>query len=135
MAISPICRVHERPGFTLLEVLIALAIIGIALTAAMRGALALTGAAHDTRLRLLATLVAENRLLELRLARQQLQDGQSLDDCTEGAVTFRCEQNIKPTPNPFFKRIELRVSRLEGEQANDTPRLYSEIMTVLPTNQ
>ena len=116
-------------GFTLLEVLVALVIIGVALAAAMRGMLSLIGAADDTHARLLATLAAENRLLELRLARQQLDVGQTTSDCEEGGTTFTCEQTIRSTPNPFFRRVELRVSRAEGEGR----RQYAEIMTVLPT--
>jgi general secretion pathway protein I len=118
-------------GFTLLEVLVALVIIGVALAAAMRGALTLTGTAEDTRFKLLATLAAENRLLELRLARQRLEVGQVTTDCTEGGAAFSCEQIIRSTPNPFFRRVELRVSRAEGEGR----RQYAEIMTVLPTTQ
>ncbi len=118
-------------GFTLLEVLVALVIIGVALSAAMRGALALTGNAADARRMLLATLAADNRLLELRLARAQLAIGQSSTDCAEGGVTFTCEQVVKSTPNPFFRRVELRV--LYGDA--DTQRRYAEMMAVLPTNQ
>lgn len=118
-------------GFTLLEVLVALVIIGVALAAAMRGALALTGTAEDTRYKLLATLTAENRLLELRLARQRLEVGQTTTDCDEGGAKFSCEQIVRSTPNPFFRRVELRVSRAEGEGR----RQYAEIMTVLPTSQ
>ena len=115
----------------MLEVLVALVIIGVALAAAMRGAMSLTNAADDMRMKLLATLTAENRLLELRLARQRLDVGQSTTDCDEGGVTFACEQAIKSTPNPFFRRVELRIYL-------DTPqgqRQLAEMMTVLPTNQ
>lgn len=118
-------------GFTLLEVLVALVIIGVALAAAMRGAMTLIATAEDTRYRLLATLAAENRLIELRLARQRLEVGQSTTDCAEGGTTFSCEQIIRSTPNPFFRRVELRVSRAD----RDSRRQYAEIMTVLPTTQ
>jgi general secretion pathway protein I len=124
-------QVRTKAGFTLLEVLVALVIIGVALAAAMRGAMSLTNAADDMRMKLLATLTAENRLLELRLARQRLDVGQSTTDCDEGGVTFACEQAIKSTPNPFFRRVELRIYL-------DTPqgqRQLAEMMTVLPTNQ
>jgi general secretion pathway protein I len=118
-------------GFTLLEVLVALVIIGVALAAAMRGALTLTSNAEDTRYKMLATLLAENRLLELRLARQRLEVGQSADECEEGGVKFACEQIIRSTPNPFFRRVELRVTRAEEVGR----RQYAELMTVLPTTQ
>jgi general secretion pathway protein I len=118
-------------GFTLLEVLVALVIIGVALSAAMRGALALIGNAADTRYKMLATLAAENRLLELRLARQRLEVGQTTAECEEGGVQFACEQIIRSTPNPFFRRVEMRVTR--AEQVGR--RQYAELMTVLPTTQ
>jgi general secretion pathway protein I len=118
-------------GFTLLEVLVALVIIGVALAAAMRGALSLAGNAEDTRLTLLATMTAENRLLELRLARTRLAIGETVLDCEQGGIQFVCEQTIKSTPNPFFRRVELRVSAQQGERA----RQYAEMLTVLPTNQ
>ena len=124
-------RVSRWSGFTLLEVLVALVIIGVALAAAMRGAMSLTNAAEGTRLKLLATLTAENRLLELRLARQRLDIGQTTADCEQGGVAFACEQVIKSTPNPFFRRIELRVY-VDGA---DGHRQLAEMMTVLPTNQ
>ncbi len=125
---------RRRPrarGFTLLEVLVALVIIGVALAAAMRGAMTLIATAEDTRYRLLATLAAENRLIELRLARQRLEVGQTTTECAEGGTTFSCEQIIRSTPNPFFRRVELRVSRAD----RDSRRQYAEIMTVLPTTQ
>ncbi len=118
-------------GFTLLEVLVALVIIGVALAAAMRGALALTGNSVESRRMLLATITAENRLLELRLARTQLTVGQTTTDCPEGGVAFSCEQIVKTTPNPFFRRVELRVLYRDG----DNVRRYAEMMSVLPVDQ
>ena len=117
-------------GFTLLEVLVALAIVGVALAAALRGALALTQGAEEVRLRLLATASAENRLNELRLARQQLELGETEFDCSQGGVPLRCRQAVRTTFNPFFRRVELRVFRPGAEE-----RSYAELMGVLPTNQ
>src|SRR5262245_43577780 len=85
-------RTTRAAGFTLLEVLVALVIIGVALAAAMRGAMSLTNAAEGTRLKLLATLTAENRLLELRLARRRLDVGQNTADCEQAGIPFACEQ-------------------------------------------
>jgi general secretion pathway protein I len=121
-------------GFTLLEVLVALVIIGVALAAAMRGAYALIGNAQDTRAMLLASMAAENRLLELRLARSRLEVGQTETPCAQANVEFACEQIVKPTPNPFFRRVELRVYRSTDEVGGGRRR-YAELMSVLPTNQ
>lgn len=119
-------------GFTLLEVLIALVIIGVALAAAMRGAMSLTSTADYSRQKLLAVLTAENRLLEMRLARERLEPGEEVQPCEQGGITFTCAQAVKPTPNPFFRRVEVRVYR--SDDAGNRQQL-AELMTVLPTNQ
>ena len=124
-------RRAER-GFTLLEVLVALVIIGVALAAAMRGAMSLTSTAEYTREKMLAIMTAENRLLELRLARERLEQGESSLPCEQGGQTFQCVQAVKPTPNPFFRRVEVRVFK---PASDGTPRLLAELMTVMPTNQ
>src|SRR6266851_949374 len=82
-------------GFTLLEVLVAMVIIGVVLLAALRGAMALTNSARDARTTLLAVLTAENRLLELRLASSQLVAGLNREDCAQGGLAFVCEQSIQ----------------------------------------
>lgn len=128
-----ICAEHRpslRHGFTLLEVLVALVIIGVALAAAMRGALSLTTAAEETRYTMLATMVAENRLLELRLARGSLDVGQTSTPCAQAEVEFECLQTVKSTPNPFFRRVELQVFRVTG----DGRHRHAEMMAVLPVS-
>ncbi len=127
-------RTDRLPGrqraFTLLVVLVALVIFGVALAAAMRGALSLTSGAEGTRQALLATMVAQNRLLELRLTRESLELGQTTTLCSQANVEFDCEQTVKSTPNPFFRRVELQVFRGSGDER----RRYAEMMAVLPTN-
>jgi len=125
-------QVKKARGFTLLEVLVALVIIGVALAASMRGAMSLTSTAEYTRQKLLAVLTAENRLLELRLGRERLEPGDSVIACDQGGVSFVCSQAVKPTPNPFFRRVEVRVFRSDEE---GNRRQLAELMTVMPTNQ
>jgi len=119
-------------GFTLLEVLVALVIIGVALAASMRGAMSLTNTAEYSRDKLLALLTAENRLLELRLARERLEPGEEILPCQQGGIAFTCAQAVKPTPNPFFRRVEVRVFR--SDEGGNRQQL-AELMTVMPTNQ
>ncbi len=128
LATSP-AREPAGDGFTLLEVLVAMVIIGVVLLAALRGAMALTNSALDARLRLLAVLSAENRLLELRLNAGALSPGISTEDCDQGGSHFVCEQSIQPTPNPFFQRVQVRALHDES----GTEREYALLMTVLPT--
>jgi general secretion pathway protein I len=124
------CTAARQRAFTLLEVLVALVIIGVALSASMRGALSMTNAAEDMRYTLLATMVAENRLLELRLARGSLEVGQTTTACAQANIEFECEQTVKSTPNPFFRRVELQVFRATG----DGRRRHAEMMAVLPVS-
>lgn len=119
-------------GFTLLEVLVALVIIGVALAASMRAAMSLTNTTEYSREKLLALLTAENRLLELRLSRDRMEPGEVVMPCDQGGLTFTCAQAVKPTPNPFFRRVEVRVFR--SDDAGNRQQL-AELMTVLPTNQ
>ena len=113
-------------GFTLLEVLVALTIIAVALTAAMRGAIALTGNSRDVDSRVYATLIAQNQLLELRLAQSQAQLGDSEFDCEQGGVTFHCRQKVLSTPNPFFRWVEIHVM-----DVSEHPRDLADMMTLL----
>jgi general secretion pathway protein I len=117
-------------GFTLVEVLVAMVVIGVVLLAAVRGAMTLTNSAHDARAKLLAVLTAENRLHELRLVGPQLVVGVNRQDCEQGGLHFVCEQSIQSTPNPFFRRVQVRV--LSSESGPE--REYALLMSVLPTN-
>ena len=120
----------SRPrGFTLLEVLVALTIVAVALTAALRGAMAVTGNARDARLKLYAIMAGQNQLLELRLAHAQISPGETQFECEQGGVVFRCTQKVSPTPNPFFRFAEVHVAT-GGEGAHE----FAELVSLLPTN-
>jgi general secretion pathway protein I len=97
-------------GFTLLEVLVALTIIAVALTAAMRGAISVTGNSRDVDLRVYATLAAQNQLLEMRLQQSVSAPSDASYDCEQGGVVFRCSQHVLATPNPFFRWVEIHVA-------------------------
>src|ERR1041384_7276139 len=57
-------------GFTLLEVLVALVIVGTALGASLRAIGSLTQNSNDLRASMMATWSAENRLTQIRLAHE-----------------------------------------------------------------
>ena len=122
-------RACPAQGFTLLEVLVALTIIAVALTAALRGAMALTGNAHDIDRKLYAVITAENQQLELRFGRAQVGAGESRFDCEQGGVIFLCTQSVSPTPNPFFRRVEVHVA-----STDEQPRDFADLMALLPVN-
>ena len=96
-------------GFTLLEVLVALVIVGTALGASLRAIGSLTQNSSDLRASMMATWSAENRLSQIRLAHEWPELGQRRFDCPQGELTLVCEENVFSTPNPFFRRVEVGV--------------------------
>ncbi|HEX5125671.1 MAG TPA: type II secretion system minor pseudopilin GspI [Rhodocyclaceae bacterium] len=102
-------RAHCPGGFTLLETLVALAILAITLTAAFRAIGMASGQASELRDRLLAEWVAQDRLAEHRALRQWLDTGSAEGVVEEGGRSFRYQEEIKATPNPLFRRMDVKV--------------------------
>jgi general secretion pathway protein I len=96
-------------GFTLLEVLVALVIVGTALGASLRAVGSLTQNSADLRASMMATWSAENRLAQIRLAHEWPALGQRRFDCPQGELKLVCEENVFSTPNPYFRRVEVGV--------------------------
>ena len=101
---------RRRRGFTLVEVLVALAITAIALIAGFKASAALTDNAGRQGTVLLAQICAENRLTELRLARQLPAVGDSELPCPQAERQLLVTQSVQATPNPNFRRVEANVS-------------------------
>ena len=100
---------RHSAGFTLLEVLVALVIVGTALGASLRAVGSLTQNSSDLRTAMMATWSAENRLSQIRLAHEWPALGQRSFDCPQGELQLVCEENVFATPNPFFRRVEVSV--------------------------
>ena len=98
-------------GFTLIEVLIALVILAIALAAAARAASVATVGAEESKLRTLATWVAQNRVALLTATRSFPNLGIATGKSTLGGIDFEWQQTASDTPNPAFRKIEVRVLR------------------------
>lgn len=103
------CAIHLKRGFTLLEVLVALVIIGTALAASLRSIASLTQNSQDLRAAMMATWSAENRLTQIRLSSEWPPLGRRVFACAQGEMPLRCEEQINPTPNPAFRRVEVTV--------------------------
>jgi general secretion pathway protein I len=97
-------------GFTLIEILVAVAILAIALAATTRAASVATDGALQTRQRLLATWAAQNRVGELRARRIYPPIGTSRLTLEQGGMALAIEETVTDTPNPTLRRVDLAVS-------------------------
>jgi general secretion pathway protein I len=107
-------------GFTLVEVLVALAILGIALSAALRAGQQGTLGFEQTRQRLLADWVAADRLAELRAGRSWPDPGISEGYALQDGQRFRWQQKVTSTPNVQFRRVVLDVIDSDGAVLGET---------------
>jgi len=114
--------VKASRGFTLIEVLVALAVIAITLAAGLQATGALTRAAVRQSDQWLAQICAENELTRLRLQRQLPGTGDSEMPCEQAGRLLRVRLAVLPTPNPNFRRIDAVV---EGDVDGNTVRLLS----------
>jgi general secretion pathway protein I len=96
-------------GFTLVEVLVALTIVGVSLLAGLKATGALTLHAQRQSDVLLGQLCAENTLSQIRLGRQMPGVGESSRECVQGGQSFTVLLNVQPTPNPNFVRVDAQV--------------------------
>jgi general secretion pathway protein I len=102
-------RTRKAQGFTLLEVLVALVIVGTALGASLRAIGSLTQNSTDLRASMMATWSAENRLTQIRLSKEWPALGRRSFECPQGELQLMCSEEVFSTPNPSFRRVEVSV--------------------------
>lgn len=106
------------PGFTLIEVMVSLAIVAIALGAGLRAAGALTDNAQRFADVMAAQWCAENHLTNLRLLAQGgvfPGVGDSDFSCEQLGQTYRGQMLVRPAGfNPDFRQVHAAVSTDRG---------------------
>ncbi|AKJ31478.1 general secretion pathway protein GspI [Caldimonas brevitalea] len=107
----------QRPtrGFTLIEVLVALAIVAVALGAGAKAGGALTRNAERLSDVMAAQWCAENQLSGLVLAQQFPSVGDASFVCEQGGRQYAGQLVVRPTPNPNFRRVDARIASETGE--------------------
>lgn len=101
----------RRPtGFTLVEVLVALALLAVALTAGMRALAQAADGAGTLKARTLALWVAQNRLAAAQIDPAALAAGNLRGEATQAGIRFVWEARVSGTPNPAFRRLDISVA-------------------------
>lgn len=101
---------RRQRAFTLIEVLVALAILGIALAASMRTLNLSIDTARETRERLAATWVLQNRLAEIEARRLFPGPGDTSGEVDYAGLRIQWRQRVVETPNAAFRRVELSAA-------------------------
>ncbi|MCD6138391.1 MAG: prepilin-type N-terminal cleavage/methylation domain-containing protein [Deltaproteobacteria bacterium] len=123
-------RFQKSPGFTLLEVMVAMAIIAIALTAVLGSQSQSVSLATEAKFSTTAVLLAQHKLAEI--------EAEKIGDLTSGSGDFGEDfpgyrWNLRVTDTSFdeleeisdrFKQIDLIVSWGEDDQYQYALRLY-----------
>jgi len=96
-------------GFTLIEILVALAIIAVALATGMRALAQSADSATVLKARTLGLWVAQNRLAAAQVATPWPALGQYQGNATQAGAQFLWREMVTATPNPAFRKIEISV--------------------------
>jgi general secretion pathway protein I len=115
-------------GFTLIEVLVAVAIVAVALGAGIKASGALLNNAQRLADVSAAQWCADNQLAGLKLGRNTPGVGDYDYACEQLGRSYHGHLVVRPTPNPNFRRVDAQV----GDE-NDLPLLT--LSTVLPTQR
>jgi general secretion pathway protein I len=110
----------DMRGFTLIEVLIALIIVSLVLAASMRAGGTMIVTQDTLRRATLAGWSAENALADVRLPRVFPPIGLSEAPCPQLDVDLACVTEVRTTPNPAMRRIDVHVF-----DARDRTRQYA----------
>ena len=105
---------RQHAGFTLIEVLVALAIVAIALAPGVKAAGALVNNSERLAQVSAAQWCADNELAGLVLERQFPGVGDYTFGCEQLGASYPGRLVVRPTPNPNFRRVEAFIADAQG---------------------
>lgn len=105
-------------GFTLVEVLVAVAVLAIALAAVISAMARQADNAGYLKQKTLALWVAHNRLAEVQLQSEVPSTGRSDGEAEMGGFKWRWEAVVRATEDPRLRRIDIVVKRPEDKEGS-----------------
>jgi general secretion pathway protein I len=106
----------RQSGFTLLEVLVALFILAITMTAVSRTSSSSIHHVEALRTRITADWVAQNRLALHQARGDWLPTGIQTGEEEQAGQTYPWREEIIATPNPTMRRIVISVNAPDDRQ-------------------
>lgn len=96
-------------GFTLFEVLVALAIMAVALSALLRAGGVAADNSEQMKQRMIASWEAQNQLALLQARREWPGPGLQEGETDSDGRRLRWEREVSDTPNGNFRKVIIRV--------------------------
>ena len=110
-----VVKSRKTSGFTLLEVMVALAIFAMAALAITQVAQQYTQATANNILRTQAHFVAMNEVVRMQLQKEWLTGAASIERDEQGQ-RWQISKRAQATISPNVQRIEIQVALIEPEQ-------------------
>lgn len=109
-------RLKVHKGFTLIEVVVALAIFAVSVMALSKIAMQYTQATSNAILRTKAQFAAQNEVALMQINRERMTGTQSKQITSQG-VTWQVDKKAEATVSPNVQRIEIQMSLYNPELA------------------
>lgn len=110
---------RQQAGFTLLEVMVALAILAVVAVAASRASSAYLRSVDNLRTRTMAQFVAQNAAADMRINEVWLTGGRSQRISAQGRE-WQVTYTPSDTPSENLKRVNIAVAPIEASQVGNT---------------
>lgn len=100
---------RRQQGFTLFEVLVALAIMAVALAALLRASGVAVDNSENMKQRMQAGWAAQSRLALLQARQEWPATGSSSGDTADDGSPLSWQQQVKVTPNAAIREVQIKV--------------------------